>query len=616
MLTLLKGNDEENLEELKEVFDMYLEAMQMRRKYLFEICDKDFRATKCPAKTNHAFHFVDGIVRIYESENDRENEKVLFQPPVTVLSQYYKDINRVIAICSNGPSKTHAFARLRILEAKFNLHKILNADREKTEQKNAPHRDFYNICKVDTHIHLSAAMNQKHLLKFIKRKVKEDGDSVVIFRDEKLLTLKQVFESLQIVPHELSVDKLDVHADNKTFHRFDKFNLKYNPVGESRLREIFLKTNNHIKGRYFAEVTKELIGHLESSKYQCAEWRVSIYGRSRNEWRELAEWVIDNDLISNNVRYLVQIPRLYDVYHANKQLDNFQQLLDNVFIPLFEVTIDPTIDPKLAMFLNYCIGMDCVDDESKPEPRLARKFPAPHDWNFKTNPPYTYYLFYLWSNLYSLNMLRKAKKLPLMTFRPHSGEAGDVDHLIGSFFLANGIAHGINLRRAPVLQYLYYLMQVPIAVSPLSNNSLFIEYSKNPFPIFFARGLNLSLSTDDPLQFHYTKEPLIEEYAIAAQVWKLTSCDICEIARMSVLQSGFPEELKAKWLGPDHLIKGNDMNFTNVPTIRINYRKETLKTEFEEIFRLQQEGKNLETLIAIMTSHNIKTPKATPSKAK
>ena len=28
----------------------------------------------------------------------------------------------------------------------------------------------------------------------------------------------------------------------------------------------------------------------------------------------------------------------------------------------------------------------------------------------------------------------------------------------------------------------------------------------------------MSLSTDDPLQFHFTKEPLIEEYGMAKQV--------------------------------------------------------------------------------------------------
>ena len=44
--------------------------------------------------------------------------------------------------------------------------------------------------------------------------------------------------------------------DRNIFHRFDKFNAKYNPVGESRLREIFLKTDNFINGKYFANIIK------------------------------------------------------------------------------------------------------------------------------------------------------------------------------------------------------------------------------------------------------------------------------------------------------------------------------------------------------------------------
>lgn len=32
------------------------------------------------------------------------------------------------------------------------------------------------------------------------------------------------------------------------------------------------------------------------------------------------------------------------------------------------------------------------------------------------------------------------------------------------------------------------------------------------------QGLNVSLSTDDPLMLHYTKDPLVEEYSVAAQV--------------------------------------------------------------------------------------------------
>jgi len=47
---------------------------------------------------------------------------------------------------------------------------------------------------------------------------------------------------------------------------------------------------------------------------------------------------------------------------------------------------------------------------------------------------------------------------------------------------------------------------------------LFLKYKDNPLPKFLARGLNISLSTDDPLIFHMTHEPLLEEYSIASQV--------------------------------------------------------------------------------------------------
>lgn len=180
-------------------------------------------------------------------------------------------------------------------------------------------------------------------------------------------------------------------------------------------------------------------------------------------------------------------------------------------------------------------------------------------------------------------------------------------------------------------RYLYYAARVGLCMSPLSNNSLFLDYHRNPFPQFFARGLSgaprisgrppppdaparmrwcpdpppaprlaapqqrcpshpplpsppaaaicraVSLSTDDPLMIHLTREPLVEEYSVAAQVWKLSATDLCEVARNSVLHSGFPHRLKQHWvhtrywrLGPE----GNDIQKTNVPALRMVFRKD------------------------------------------
>ena len=77
--------------------------------------------------------------------------------------------------------------------------------------------------------------------------------------------------------------------------------------------------------------------------------------------------------------------------------------------------------------------------------------------------------------------------------------------LTSAFLTSHSISHGILLRKVPGLQYLWYLKQIGLAMSPLSNNALFLTYERNPLPDFFQAGLNVSLSTDDPLQFHFTK---------------------------------------------------------------------------------------------------------------
>lgn len=48
------------------------------------------------------------------------------------------------------PHALPQFGRLMLLEQKFNLHVMLNADKEFLAQKSAPHRDFYNVRKVST----------------------------------------------------------------------------------------------------------------------------------------------------------------------------------------------------------------------------------------------------------------------------------------------------------------------------------------------------------------------------------------------------------------------------------------------------------------------------------
>jgi len=125
--------------------------------------------------------------------------------------------------------------------------------------------------------------------------------------------------------------------------------------------------------------------------------------RNLGEWDKLAKWVINHKLISHNVRWLIQVPRLYEVFKAGGLVNNFEDVVrsklhasyladvKDVFQPLFEVTKDPSSHPELHVFLQRVVGFDSVDDESKPERRLYRKFPTARMWDTKQSPPYSYW---------------------------------------------------------------------------------------------------------------------------------------------------------------------------------------------------------------------------------
>lgn len=66
---------------------------------------------------------------------------------------------------------------------------------------------------------------------------------------------------------------------------------------------------------------------------------------------------------------------------------------------------------------------------------------------------------------------------------------------------------------------------------------------------------------------------------------------MCELARHSVLQSGFETELVRHWLGPSYFVKGprgNNVAKSNVPDIRLRFREETLQEELDLVWRYTQ----------------------------
>jgi AMP deaminase len=63
---------------------------------------------------------------------------------------------------------------------------------------------------------------------------------------------------------------------------------------------------------------------------------------------------------------------------------------------------------------------------------------------------------------------------------------------------------------------------------------------------------------------------------------------MCELARNSVLQSGWENKIKKHWIGRSWYepgVAGNDMKKTNVPNIRVAFRHETLMEELNMLSR-------------------------------
>lgn len=54
------------------------------------------------------------------------------------------------------------------------------------------------------------------------------------------------------------------------------------------------------------------------------------------------------------------------------------------------------------------VGFDSVDDESKPEQHIFNlDSPLPVNWTEEDNPPYSYYLYYMYANMTVLNHMRR-----------------------------------------------------------------------------------------------------------------------------------------------------------------------------------------------------------------
>lgn len=583
---------------------------------------------------------------------------------IPTFKEFREDFEWCLKIIRDRSLSRFSEKRLQSLVNKFPVFQHLHSKEEMRQSKKVPHKDFYNCRKIDLNLLLSGCFSQWQLTEFIWTKLRKEPDRVIhqAFNGSHI-TLSQLFKvnfeetgqffnGLKIIDdsflewykviylakYHLVNDEMEIHTGSHGKQ------LRYYLIAKT-----FLEFDNYINGEYLAELLKTfLIKPQEESKYQLCQLSVDFqfylhYDNSDvdNWWMVFANWLNHYNIFSNNIRWNIRISRIYpELYHTGK-VKNFQEYLNLIFKPLFnaENYLHKSLGPILLKFLSQVSSIDlCIQDTDN---YIWKNFRAvsclPKDWTSGgDNPTISQYMYYVYVNLTKLNHIRQALHQNTFTLRSScsptsmnrtsqfSNTLNFTEHtetILNNFLLAcGGFLNAENLWNAPPsLVYPFYLSQIPMVVAPLnsivdSNPTMLQEqaptglvlepskpYKKNPFMKFFEMGFKISLSSESILYNNsYTKEPIIEEYSVAASIYRLHSADLCELLRNSVITSGFSSTLKNKWLGVslashDYFVentgfvdkwydcKPNTSLEHNVPIIRRQYRSSTLAGEWRLI---------------------------------
>lgn len=480
------------------------------------------------------------------------------------LKKEYNDFSDLLVKlwnkCQNKNTKTYCYNKLLNNYNEFNNY-------DQTEDLLTTNKyDFYDVYKIDNHIHLSAIMTTKELKEYMTKKQIE-GPNITIY---KMNTL---------------IDSKNIKGKNKCTdkYNFNDFNNKYyigskGKRGPKDLRTCFLKLNSKKNKLRSINTSKKKFNIHNLGKFNCEtphyanlakliankrsktimDLRLSIYGSSRDELKILSKWFFKNKLHKNkNLKIYIQVPRIphfvtkFFTLENNNYFDKLIEWFDNIFEPLFSAFKDP----ELKLFMKYIIGFDSVDNEDEPNSNYYNIDTKIDDIKIrkqikdKQNPfTYSMYIFLMWKYISKLNSISKKS----FKFKPHAGELGNIHHLLTAYLLTDSICHGINLidsnaskydnhdtvlknNNNIVMLYLFIKDQVGCALSPISNNYLCRKYSCLHLDLLFKLGLRMSLCTDDPLMFHLTDDPIVEEFSMAKNYYNLSNGDLLELVNNSYL---------------------------------------------------------------------------------
>jgi adenosine deaminase len=139
----------------------------------------------------------------------------------------------------------------------------------------------------------------------------------------------------------------------------------------------------------------------------------------------------------------------------------------------------------------------------------------------------------------------RARQLGLRT-TAHAGEAAGAESIWGALrdLNAERIGHAARANEDPALVDYMQSQQVPLEMCPISNlrTAVYSDIAQHPVGEFIARGMLVTINTDDPKMFNNT---MVDEYALLMQRFGLTQTQVCSLIDNAITASWLDDNAKA-----------------------------------------------------------------------
>lgn len=102
-----------------------------------------------PSSSHHVCQWKDGVVNVFSDRTGVMRRRPEFTS--STLQEYANDLTELMSVVNDPECRSFCFRRLELLQERFNMYITLNDEEERLSQIRVPHRDFYNVRKVDVH---------------------------------------------------------------------------------------------------------------------------------------------------------------------------------------------------------------------------------------------------------------------------------------------------------------------------------------------------------------------------------------------------------------------------------------------------------------------------------